>query len=269
MTGRVQGKVAFITGAARGQGRTHALRLAEEGADIIAIDIAAPVEGVMYPASTNEDLKETVRQVEALGRRIVSDVADVRDLDSLKTIVDRGVSELGHLDIIVANAGVAIMKPWNEVTPEILRTVIDVNLIGAWNSVMAGVEHLISGGGGSVILTSSSNGLKAGPFNLPYNASKFGVTGLMRSFAMELAKQKVRVNSVHPGAVQTMMVSQAAEMFERFNEVNPDLVGMFSQWIPGRMPPEEISNAVLYLASDESTWVTGTALSVDGGLANY
>ncbi|MFR9807239.1 mycofactocin-coupled SDR family oxidoreductase [Pseudonocardia sp. RS010] len=269
MPGRVAGKVAFITGAGRGQGRAHALRLAEEGADIIAVDIAAPVENVPYPMSTPEDLAETARQVEALDRRIVAEVADVRDLGALKAVVDKGVAQLGRLDVISANAGIDITVPWHKVTPEIMRTTIDVNLIGVWNTVMAGVQHLVDGGGGSIILTSSANGLKAGPYQVPYNSSKFGVTALAKSLAMELAKDHVRVNSVHPGGVDTTMAEFALPAFEPMHEDNPALFGMLGAWIPGVMPPREISNAVLFLASDESTWVTGAALAVDGGMSQY
>lgn len=267
--GRVEGKVAFITGAARGQGRAHAVRLAQEGADIIAVDIAAAIEGVQYPPATKKDLDETVKQVEALDRRIVAEVVDTRDLEALKSVVDRGVAELGRLDIIAGNAGIDIMVPWHQVTPEIVRTIIDINLIGTWNTVMAGVKHLVDGGGGSIILTSSANGLKAGPFNLPYNMSKYGVTGLTKSFAMELAKDGIRVNSVHPGGVNTPIAQGLMSDFESLQKENPTLFGMFTQWIPGVMEPEEISNAVLWLASDESKWVTGHALAVDGGMTQY
>ncbi|MGO1411206.1 MULTISPECIES: mycofactocin-coupled SDR family oxidoreductase [unclassified Microbacterium] len=269
MAGRVEGKVAFITGAARGQGRSHALRLAEEGADIIAVDVCEAVPGTPYAGATPEDLAETVRQVEALDRRIVAEQADVRDLDRLHEVVSRGVAELGRLDIVVANAGIDILGSWRDITPQIMRDTIDINLIGVWNTVMASVEHLVDGGGGSVVMTSSANGLKAGPFNIAYNASKYGVVALMKSFAMELAKEKVRVNSVHPGAVDTPMAQGAMPMFDEFERENPDLTGMFTQWIPGVMPPREISNAVLFLASDESTWVTGSTYAVDGGLSSY
>ncbi|WP_344780742.1 mycofactocin-coupled SDR family oxidoreductase [Microbacterium kribbense] len=269
MAGRVEGKVAFITGAARGQGRAHALRLAEEGADIIAVDIAAPVEGVVYAPATKEDLDETVRQVEALDRRIVAEIADVRDLEALKGVVDRGVAQLGRLDIVAGNAGIDIMMPWHQFTPEIVRTIIDTNLIGVWNTVMATAHHLIDGGGGSIILTSSANGLKAGPFNLAYNMSKYGVTGVTKSFAMELAKDHVRVNSVHPGGVDTPMAQGLMPDFDTLKDDNPNLLGMMTQWIPGVMEPREISNAVLWLASDESAWVTGHALAIDGGMTQY
>jgi SDR family mycofactocin-dependent oxidoreductase len=270
MAGLVEGKVAFVTGAARGQGRAHALRLAEEGADIIAIDIAAQVEGVtQYPASTPDDLAETARQVEALDRRIVAEVADVRDLPALKAVVDRGVAELGRLDIIAGNAGIDIVGPWRTMTPEVVRTTIDVNLIGVYNSVMAGIDHLLAAGQGSIVLTSSANGLKAGPFNLAYNMAKYGVTGLTKSLAMELAKDRIRVNSVHPGGVDTPMAQGALPLLEEMQQENPNLFGMFTQWIPGVMPPKEISNAVVWLASDQSAWVTGHALAVDGGMTQY
>ena len=274
MAGRVEGKVAFITGAARGQGRAHALRLAEEGADIIAIDIDTQVEGVPYATATAEDLAETVRQVEALDRRIVARNCDVRDLERLKEVVAEGVAELGRLDIVAGNAGIDIVGPWDDMTPEIVRTTIDINLIGVWNTVMASIPHILeSGGGGSIILTSSANGLKAGPFNMAYNMSKYGVTGMAKSFAMELAKDGIRVNSVHPGGVDTPMAQGIMGVpdsgFTKGQETNPSLFGMFTQWIPGMMPAREISNAVLFLASEDAAWITGHALAVDGGLTQY
>lgn len=273
MAGRVEGKVAFVTGAARGQGRAHALRLAEEGANIIAIDIDTQVEEVPYPTARAEDLQETVKQVEALDRRIIAETCDVRDLEKLKQVVAKGVAEFGRLDIVAANAGVDIVAPWHDMTPEIIRTTIDINLIGVWNTVMASLPSMLdAGNGGSIILTSSANGLKAGPWNMAYNMAKHGVTGMAKSFAMELAKDNIRANSVHPGAVDTpmgAMMDIPDNGFERGNKENPHLFGMLTQWIPGAMPPREISNAVLFLASDESTWVTGHALAVDGGLTQY
>jgi SDR family mycofactocin-dependent oxidoreductase len=274
MAGRVEGKVAFITGAARGQGRAHALRLAEEGADIIAIDISEQVEGVPYATARAEDLQETVRQVEALDRRIVAENCDVRDVENMKSVVEKGVAELGRLDIVSANAGVDIVGPWDTMTPEIVRTTLDINLIGVWNTVMASVPHILAGGrGGSIILTSSANGLKAGPWNMAYNMSKYGVTGMAKSFAQELAKHNIRVNSVHPGGVDTPMAQGIMNVeesgFTKGMEANPDLVGMLTQWLPGMMPAREISNAILFLASDESAWVTGHALAVDGGMTQY
>lgn len=274
MAGRVQGKVAFITGAARGQGRAHAIRLAEEGADIIAIDIDTQVENVPYATATAEDMKETVRLVEALDRRIVAETCDVRDLEKMKSVVAKGVAELGRLDIVAGNAGVDIVGPWHSMTPEIVRTTLDINLIGVWNSVMAAVPHMLeAGNGGSIILTSSANGLKAGPWNMAYNMSKYGVTGMSKSFAQELAKDGIRVNSVHPGGVDTPMAQGIMGVedsgFVKGMAENPSLTGMLTQWIPGMMEAREISNAVLFLASDEAKWVTGHAMAVDGGLSQY
>ncbi len=274
MAGRVEGKVAFITGAARGQGRAHALRLAEEGADIIALDVDTQIENVPYATATAEDLAETVRQVEALDRRIVAETVDVRDLDKMKAFVEKGVAELGRLDIVSGNAGVDIVGPWHTMTPEIVRTTIDINLIGVWNTVMSALPHILkAGNGGSIILTSSANGLKAGPWNMAYNMAKYGVTGMTKTFAMELAKDNVRVNSVHPGGVDTPMAQGIMGVedsgFAKGNEENPNLMGMLTQWIPGMMEPREISNAVLFLASDDSKWITGHALAVDGGMTQY
>src|SRR3954447_23570457 len=176
--GRVDGKVAFITGAARGQGREHAIRLAEEGADVIAIDLCAQIETVPYPLVTPADLEETVGAVEALGRRIVARAADVRDPHAVRAAIDAGVEELGRLDIVVANAGIGVMKAWDEVTPEIWRDTIDTNLTGVWNTCAATIPHLISAAGGSIIIISSTAGLKGQPFMVPYAASKHGVVGI-------------------------------------------------------------------------------------------
>lgn len=274
MTGRVAGKVAFITGAARGQGRAHAIRLAEEGADIIAIDIDSQVEHVPYPTANAEDMQETVKQVEALDRRIVAETCDVRDLDKMKDVVARGVAELGRLDIVAANAGIDIVGPWHSMTPEIVQTTLDINLVGVWNTVMASIPHMLEAGhGGSIIITSSANGIKAGPWNVAYNMSKWGVTGLSKTLAAELAKDNIRVNSVHPGGVDTPMANGIMNVeesgFTVGMEENPNLTGMLTQFIPGMMDPREISNAVLYLASDEAKWVTGHALAVDGGMTQY
>ncbi|HME49902.1 mycofactocin-coupled SDR family oxidoreductase, partial [Mycobacterium sp.] len=205
MAGRVEGKVAFITGAARGQGRSHAVRLAQEGADIIAIDICKPIGGVPIPPSTPEDLAETADLVKGHNRRIVTAEVDVRDYDALKAAVDSGVEELGRLDIIVANAGIGNGGATLDKTSERDWTdMIDVNLGGVWKTVKAGVPHLLSGGrGGSIILTSSVGGLKAYPHTGHYVAAKHGVVGLMRTFAVELGQHMIRVNSVHPTNVNT------------------------------------------------------------------
>jgi SDR family mycofactocin-dependent oxidoreductase len=271
MAGRVEGKVALITGAARGQGRAHAVRLAEEGADIIALDLCGPVANVPYPPATKDDLDETVRAVEALGRRVVSGIVDTRDLEALQAATEEGVGELGHLDVVVANAGICIMRPWNEVTPEIFRDTVEVNLFGTWNTVMATAPVLVAGGGGSIILTSSVAGLKALPFLIPYVASKHAVTGLARAFAHELAKDHIRVNSLHPTGVRTEMGGgDGTATILPALEVNPNLAGMFTNSLPIDMTePEDQANAVLFLASDESRYVTGLAMTVDAGNSQY
>ena len=276
MAGRMEGKVAFITGAARGQGRSHAVRLAQEGADIIAVDICGPIsdEEAVIAASTPEDLAETVKLVEDLDRRIVAVQADVRDYDALKTAVDSGVEQLGHLDVIVANAGIGNGGDTLDKTSERdWQEMIDVNLSGVWKSVKAGIPHLISGGkGGSIILTSSVGGLKAYPNTGHYIAAKHGVVGLMRSFAVELGEHSIRVNSVHPTNVNTpMFMNEGTMKMFRPDLENPgpddlELVAKFMHVLPiGWVEPEDISNAVLFLASDESRYVTGVTLSVDAG----
>src|SRR3954447_19241113 len=208
MTGRVEGKVAFITGAARGQGRAHAVRLAQEGADIIAGDICKQIDSVRIPLSTPEDLAETADLVKAQNRRIYTAEVDVRDYVALKAAVDTGVEQLGRLDIIVANAGIGNGGATLDKTSEGDWTdMIDVNLSGVWKTVKAGVPHLLAGGrGGSIVLTSSVGGLKAYPHCGNYVAAKHGVVGLMRSFAVELGQKMIRVNSVHPTHVSTGMI---------------------------------------------------------------
>ncbi|PQM47277.1 Putative short-chain type dehydrogenase/reductase [Mycobacterium talmoniae] len=208
MAGRVEGKVAFITGAARGQGRSHAVRLAQEGADIIAIDVCQPISSnTEIPPSTPDDLAETADLVKAENRRIVTAEADVRDYAAVKAAVDGGVEQLGRLDIIVANAGIGNGGNTLDKTSERdWQDMIDVNLSGVWKTVKAGVPHLLSGGrGGSIVLTSSVGGLKAYPHTGHYIAAKHGVVGLMRSFAVELGQHHIRVNSVHPTNVNTPM----------------------------------------------------------------
>ncbi len=271
MTGRVAGKVAFITGAARGQGRAHAIRLAEEGADIIAVDICAPIKNVQYSAATEEDLAETTRLVEALDRRIVSRVVDTRDLAALTAAADDGVAELGKLDIVVANAGICIVAPWDQVSPEVFKDTIDVNLGGTWNTVMATAPHLVRNGGGSIILTSSAAGLKGLPFLVPYVASKHGVTGLARAFAHELAKDNIRVNSLHPTGVRTAMGEGGpTDAFGPALAANPRVAGMLTNSLPIEITePEDQANAVLFLASDESRFVTALAMTVDAGNTQY
>lgn len=273
MAGRLSGKVALITGAARGQGRAHAVRMANEGADVIAVDLAGPLPaGVRYDSATPADLAETVRLVEAVEGRIVSAAVDTRDLDALRAAVDNGVSEFGRLDIIVANAGICIPAPWNKITPESFRDVIDVNVTGTWNTVMAGAQHIIDGNrGGSIILISSYAGAKIQPFMVHYTASKHAVTGMARAFAAELGRHHIRVNSVHPGPVNTPMGGgdMMAALFEAA-ETNPTLNNMGTPFLPQwAAEPEDIADAVCWLASDESRLVTATRLSVDQGMAQF
>jgi NAD(P)-dependent dehydrogenase (short-subunit alcohol dehydrogenase family) len=209
--------------------------------------------------------------VEALDRRIVSRVVDTRDLDALKAAADEGVAELGKLDVVVGNAGICIMAPWDQVTPEVFRDTIDVNLVGTWNTVMATAPHLVRNGGGSIILTSSAAGLKGLPFLVPYVASKHGVVGLTRAFASELAKDNIRVNSLHPTGVNTPMGSGdgTASMMAAIG-TNPRVGGMFTNTLPVEITePEDQANAVLFLASDESRYITAMAMTVDAGNTQY
>lgn len=272
--GRLDGKVAFITGAARGQGRSHALRLAQEGADIIAVDIAEQMSTVPYAMATQEDLDETVRQVEALDRRIVARKADVRDGEALRAAVDEGVAELGRLDIVSANAGIFSNATSDELTEEQWNDMIEVNLSGVWRTCKVAIPHLRAAGGGSIILTSSTAGLKGFPNFAHYVSAKHGVVGLMRTLALELAPDMIRVNSVHPTSVDTDMI-QNENLYALFApDLEPDqrtrealgerfqaLNALPIPWVE----PVDISNAVLWLASDESRYVTGVTLPVDAG----
>jgi (+)-trans-carveol dehydrogenase len=274
MTGRVEGKVAFITGAARGQGRAHAVRLAQEGADIIAIDICKQIDSVQIPLATPEDLAETADLVKGHNRRIYTAEVDVRDYDALKAAVDAGVEQMGRLDVIVANAGIGNGGATLDKTSEGDWTdMIDVNLGGVWKTVKAGVPHILAGGrGGSIILTSSVGGLKAYPHTGHYVAAKHGVVGLMRTFAVELGAQNIRVNSVHPTNVNTpLFMNDGTMKLFRPDLENPGpddmkVVGQLMHTLPiGWVEPEDIANAVLFLASDEARYVTGVTLPIDGG----
>jgi (+)-trans-carveol dehydrogenase len=275
MAGRVEGKVAFITGAARGQGRAHAVRLAQEGADIIAVDICKKIDTVdVIAASTPEDLAETADLVKGHNRRIYTAEVDVRDFDALKAAVDTGVEQMGRLDIIVANAGIGNGGETLDKTSEADWTaMIDINLGGVWKSVKAGVPHILNGGrGGSIILTSSVGGLKAYPHCGHYVAAKHGVVGLMRTFAVELGAQNIRVNTVHPTNVNTplFMNDDTMKLFRPdLENPGPDdmkVVGQLMHTLPiGWVEPEDIANAVLFLASDEARYITGVTLPVDGG----
>jgi (+)-trans-carveol dehydrogenase len=273
MTGRVEGKVALITGAARGQGRSHAVRLAEEGADIIAIDICAQVDSVPYKLATRSDLDETARQVEALGRRIVTRVADVRDGAALTAAINDGVAELGRLDIVSANAGVLSVGASFELTEQEWTEMIDINLNGAWRTAKASIPHMIAGGrGGSIILTSSIAGLIAQPGLSHYVSAKHGVVGLMKTLALELAPLNIRVNSIHPTNVDTEMIQneptyrvflpdEPSPTREQFAIPATEMNALIIPWVEAR----DVTNVVLFLASDDARYITGVALPVDAG----
>ncbi|MBL7496525.1 mycofactocin-coupled SDR family oxidoreductase [Frankia sp. CNm7] len=269
--GKFDGKVAFITGAARGQGRSHAVRLAAEGASIIAIDICAPIESASYGTATPADLDQTVKEVEALGGRIVARQADVRDVTALRQAFDEGTAALGPVDIVVANAGIGAggssvpdERQWDEV--------VAVNMTGVWNTGRVAIPSMVERGqGGSIILTSSTGGLvgvgiPAAGF-LAYTAAKHGVIGLMRSWANYLAPHFIRVNSIAPTAVRTPMAADGD--IKAIMERNPALANALTNAMPvDLVEPIDISNAVLWLASDEARYVTGTVVPVDAGLLN-
>jgi SDR family mycofactocin-dependent oxidoreductase len=257
---RLAGKVAFITGAARGQGRSHAVRLAEEGADIIAIDIGSPT-----------DLAQTVKEVEALDRRIVASQADVRDSGGLTAALDDGVARLGRLDIVVANAGIVRFGTVEELTEQAWRDVIDVNLTGVRHTVKAAIPRLRAAGGGSIIIIGT--GLKGKPNLGHYAAAKHGLVGLMQSLANELAPDMVRVNTVHPSAVDNDMIHNQALYHQLLpdhqgditrQEIEPVFQTLNALPVPW-VESVDISNAVLFLASDEARYITGVTLPVDAG----
>jgi SDR family mycofactocin-dependent oxidoreductase len=270
VTGKLEGKVAFITGAARGQGRSHAARLAREGADIIAVDVCRQIDAVPYPMATPEDLSQTVKEVEALDRRIFARQADVRDEAGLKAAFDAGVAELGPVDIVLANAGIATMSLHE--THDAWQVVIDVNLTGAFNTVETALPSMTERGqGGAIVLISSSAGLTGigGPSRggLAYTASKHGVVGLMRSYANNLAPHRIRVNSVHPTGVRTPMVENDA--LREFLTANPAAGKAIVNALPVDMvESEDITNAIVWLVSDDARYVTGITLPVDAGFTN-
>jgi SDR family mycofactocin-dependent oxidoreductase len=275
MAGRMEGKVAFVTGAARGQGRSHAVRLAQEGADIIAVDICQDIDTVTpyYPLATEEELAETVKAVEALDRRIVARKADVRDLAGLQAAFDEGLAEFGHVDTVVANAGIATYgKAW-ELSGEQWKDMIDVNLTGVFHTAKVAIPSMIEADrGGSILFTSSIGGLKGIQHVAHYVAAKHGIVGLMRTLANELGPHRIRVNTIHPTNVDTIMI-QNPGTYAMFSPGDPEpsqekaMPGFLSlntipvPWVE----PVDISNAVLFLASDEARYVTGVTFPVDAG----
>lgn len=267
--GKLTGKVALVTGAARGQGRSHALRLAADGADIIAVDVCEQMTAVAYPMSTAEDLAQTVAEVEALDRRIVSARADVRDVDAMRAAVEQGVAELGSIDIVLGNAGIISYEVDGD-DDRAFRDVIDVNLTGVWNTVHVTAPLMIEQGrGGAIVLTSSTQGLTGrggdGTGGLSgYCAAKHGVVGLMRSFAHWLAPHNIRVNTVHPTGVNTPMVMN--DYVGTVLASRPTFASALDNLMDVPMVEAiDISNAIAWLVSDEARFVTGVTLPVDAG----
>lgn len=273
--GKLDGKVAFITGVARGQGRSHAVRLAREGASVIGIDIRADIPANHYAMASPSELDETVDLVEAEGGKMLASVADVRDFHAVKTAVDAGVEQFGRLDIVLANAGiapVAFRALTIEEELEQWRAAIGVNLDGAYHTVFAAVPHLLAGNrGGAIVFTSSTAGLRGfGGMQgggLGYAASKHGIVGLMRTLANALAPANIRVNTVHPTAVNTMMAVNPAmtEFLENYPGEGPHLQNPMPVEL---LEPEDISAAIAYLVSDEAKYVTGVTFPVDAGFCN-
>jgi SDR family mycofactocin-dependent oxidoreductase len=273
----LEGRVAFITGAARGQGRSHALRLASEGADIVAVDVCASVSTADYPMASAEDLAETVAAVEATGRRIEAQTADVRDLAALRAAVDAGVARFGRLDIVVANAGIASYAPADQLSEQQWDEMIEINLSGVWRTVRASIGQLIAGGrGGSVTIVSSVAGLRGIPHAAHYAAAKHGVVGLMKVLALELGVHRIRVNTIHPTTVYSPMTQNEAtvELFlpgrpraeqtpEAYARIAQQLNVLPVPWIQ----PETVSDLVAFLASDHAEYITGTAIPVDAGMS--
>lgn len=271
--GKLDGKVALITGGARGQGRSHALTFAREGAEVVTCDIAGQLPTAPYPLASTGDLDETARMVEDLGRRCLAVQADVRDSEGLRGLVEKAISEFGHIDILLANAAIESFGEAWELADEQWDEMIAVNLTGVWKSCKAVIPHMIERGAGVILITSSIGGLKGLANQAHYCASKHGVVGLMRTLAIELAPHGIRVNTVHPSSVDTPIIKNQA-MYTLFSGGNPDatleeVTPAFRDLnlldIPW-MDPQDISNAMLWLASDDARYVTGATLPVDAGL---
>src|SRR5262249_22341172 len=271
--GQLDGKVAFITGVARGQGRSHALTLAREGANIIGLDLCAKPSTTAYPGATEEDLQETVRLVKETGAQIIADVADTRDYDEVKSVFDRGIEQLGRIDIVLPNAGICSgAKTW-EISPSDWREMIDINLNGVFHTVRAAIPTMIAQNeGGSIVFTGSTEALKGAENISSYAASKHGVTGLMTSLARELGQYNIRVNSVNPTCVDTPLINNdfVYGLFRPDLEkpTREDVIDTFAHthilpvpWIQ----PEDVSKAILYLVTDPGRYITATPLVIDAG----
>ncbi|MCW2551068.1 MAG: oxidoreductase, family [Mycobacterium sp.] len=281
MAGTLEGRVAFVTGAARGQGRAHAVRLAGEGADIVAIDICGPIsDTITYPPATSDELAETTSAVEATGRKVLAREVDIRDLAAQQQVVADAIEQFGRLDIVVANAGVLSWGRMFEMSEEQWDSVIDVNLNGTWRTLRAAVPAMIeAGNGGSIIIVSSSAGLKATPGNSHYAASKHGLVAITNALAIEAGEYGIRVNSIHPYSIGTPMVEPEA-MMEIFGKY-PTYIHSFSpmpfhpvnhegkKGLKEFMTPEEVSDVVVWLAGDGSATISGSQIAVDRGTMKY
>ena len=271
--GTLDGKVAFISGGARGQGRSHAVRLAKDGADIVTFDICEQIDSVPYPLGTEDELAQTVERVEALGRRIVAAKADVRDEAAVTKVVDEGLAEFGRVDLVIANAGIMpVLGPTSTVV-QAWHDCIDVMLTGVLYTIEAAIPTLVEQNqGGAIVLTSSAAGLKGTTRSLRsktygmlgYTAAKHGVVGLMRSYANALGSYNIRVNSVHPTGADTPMINNDAflgaapevpELFEAMTNILP---------VP-LIDAQDVSDAVAWLVSDQARYVTGAVIPVDAG----
>lgn len=269
---RLEGKVALVTGAARGIGRAQAVRFASEGADVIAVDLCGPIDTVVTPPATSNDLEETAAMVSAMGRAVSTHIVDVRDVDALRAAADSGALRFGGIDVVCATAGITSSGPALELSDDTWEVMIDVNLTGVWNTTRATVPHLISRGGGSIIMVSSIAGLKGLRSVAHYSAAKHGVVGLMRTLAQELAPHRIRVNTVHPTNVNTPMIQNehVRRTFvphspeptqEQFAAAARDMNLLDVPWVE----PEDVAHASLFLASDEARFITSVTLPVDAG----
>lgn len=272
--GMLEGKVALIIGGSRGQGRAHAVTCAREGADVIIIDTLDQIESVVYPMAQQADIDETVRQVEALDRRIVAVAGDVRTQADLDRAVSEGIAALGKIDILIANAGIFSLAPAHELTEEAWDDMIAVNLTGVWKSAKAVLPHMMEQGGGSIVMTSSINGLEPGANYVHYCAAKFGVVGIMKTLALEYASHGIRVNSVHPGAILTPMTSwqgawdmMSGKPAGEGTEADMLEAGYHFHALKGNgfLDPQRIADAALWLNSDLASSVTGITVPVDAG----
>ncbi|WFR74753.1 mycofactocin-coupled SDR family oxidoreductase [Prescottella defluvii] len=260
----MQGKVVLVTGAAQSQGRNHAVAMAAEGADVIAIDVCRQEDFVPYAMGTSEGLAETARMVAATGRRVHIAEVDVRDRSGLQRTVSEGVAKLGRLDVVVANASICTVQPHEEVTEELWQATLDVNLTGVWNTCAASIPHLEAAGGGSIVITGSTASTIGLPFYLPYVASKHALTGLCRSLALELSNRNIRVNMINPTGVDTPQGH--SQVLPELLEQRPDLAPIFVNSLPvERIDVSDVTGALMYLTSTDARYVTGISLPVDAG----